>query len=221
MGYTTIEALRAAGITEAMLSDEDAPEKIDYWSSEVDRLTGQFFESREVDTMIDGSGGAMLLFRVPIISISAIYRNDSTVAEDPANYVVYNRRQPDDRKNPKIVLKNLPGGSFCATGGARRIFQEGVQNQRVVGTFGYTEEGGETPLPIARAVILLIANDLETLADPDREPAGVSQRIKREVTDGHSITYAGVSDAYTPTGIPEVDKIIRRFKAPIHMRMIK
>lgn len=208
MGYIEIAAVRAAGIDETELPDIRCQLLIDYYSDFFDRATGQWFESRPLDLLLDGDGTNLMLFEVPIISMTEIYINENPIALDSQYYAVYNRPYPDDRRNPKVLLKS------------GYLFLEGVQSQRFVGNFGFVEQGGSCPLAVQNAVLLLVIENRIVPGDEDAGAAGASYRVIKEVTDGHSITYGALPMVGgDSTGIPEVDRAIRNYKRARKMRM--
>lgn len=202
------------------------------WQQFIEKATGQFFESRSLDFKVDGPGTRILFLQVPIISISALYTNDDfDTAIDTDTYEAYNRTPydstEDDRLNPRIVLVSSSGTSIFQPSGSG-IFVKGRMNQRLVGDFGYLENG-DTPELIKRALLKLVVNTLAELGDPSSSPVDpLAQFIKEEKTDGHMIKYASLFETVTPkrldyldiVGDAEVNGILKLFRAPRVVDMI-
>lgn len=227
--YITVDDLRAEDITEAELSDDRAEVLITYWSQWIDLMTGQFFDARSDTIYLDGDGSRLLQLPVPIIECTSLYMNDDFVnVIDPSYYVVYNSRGPvqDDRKNPRIKLKMAGTSVFSSSSSG--LFEIGDRNQKIVGVFGFVEAGmleGEeeedpdtyiTPEPIKRAVKILVNTTKDNLGDDALDQLKVG-RLVEEVTDRHRATYSDLYDrlgAWNPTGITEVDLVIRQYRRP-------
>ena len=232
--YITVEDLRDEDISTSELSDDRAELLITYWSKWIDLMTGQFFDAREDTIYLDGDGSRLLQLPVPIIECDALYMNDNfTTAIDSSYYALYNSRGPvqDDRQNPRIKLKM--GGTSIFTASSSGLFEIGDRNQKVVGTFGFVESGmlhidGEepgdpgtdvyiTPDPVKKAVKILVNITKDYMSDDDIEQLKVG-RLVEEVTDRHRATYSDTYDrlsAWNPTGITEVDLVIRQYRRPL------
>ena len=233
MGYVTVAEARLEGITgDATTSVTDArlQAAIDEWSAFVDRACRQWFDSRSLTIYLDGTEGDTLWLPVPIITLTALYINgDFTNAADLTGYNVHNSRDiPDDRTNPRITVKRESDSDdffYRTVWGDTPRFVKGERNQKLVGTFGYTDAKAttpfwQTPYAIKRAVLKLISKSLMPLypAGPSASPL-VPGTVKSEKTDGHSIDYAVTSAAgfMSITGDAEVDAILRLFRAPLAM----
>jgi len=223
--YITVQSLRDEGITTTELSNDRALSLILGWQQWIDKATGQFFTPKELTLDFDGDGSRLLQLPVPIITCNALYINDDfTNALATSQYAVYNRRGPvqDDRKNPCIKLKSAASGSysiFTSNASNGGIFAIGDMNIRVQGIWGYTESDDSTPIPIKRALRILVLTSKELLSDDDLDQLKVG-RVIEEVTDRHRITYSDLYDrlhAWNPTGITEVDLALRMYRAPMHI----
>lgn len=228
--YITLQDVRDAGVTVTQADDATVLASIELWSQFMDRACGQWFEPRSLDILLDGTDSKLLWFQVPIISVSALYINELTTILDTQYYHVYNNLGAglrDDRRDPKIALKDEQSVEFFARTVASMSewkFLFGRKNQRIVGVFGYVESDFSTPLQIQRAVLKLVTRALSASdsLNPDPVPIGP---IVSEKTDGHSITYGGISwgkkvGLLGITGDPEVDQIIALYKAPKPMRIV-
>lgn len=222
MAYCTVEDIRDEGVTEDELTDERAGALIVGWSAWFERMTGNFFEEQELTLDFDGDGSRVLWLPVPIITCTALYINDDfTNARAATEYTVYNARGPvvDDRRNPRIKLKAAASANFFSSSAG--VFSIGDRNQRVVGTFGYTEADGSVPSPVKRAIIILIIATKELINDDSIDQLLVG-KITEEVTDRHRIKYADLYDRiqkWAPTGITEVDAALAAYRCPTRVEV--
>lgn len=202
MAYVNKCEVREAGITEDIASDLKIDMTIDIWCRFIDKYCNTWFDSRSVDFKIDGTGSNYLHLNIPIISLTSLYMNDSTIVTPSTDYVVYNSRNQmrDDRKNPKIVSKT-------------NVFSLGQQNQRLVGTFGYVDEDGSTPKAIRYAALKLVIEKIMNpiLLTPDFEMFSTSLNtqtggVSEEITDEHSKKYSNIRVEPRKQGISGVIK---------------
>jgi hypothetical protein len=235
VSYVTVQQVRDAGLTVAMIPDDaDVQAAIDLWQAFIERATRQWFEERPATLDVDGTDSDTIHFPVPVISVSAVYLNNSADALDTSYYRVYNNRTayPDDRKNPRLKLIGPDShrdifNQPLMFGSLR--FRKGRQNQRIIGTWGYTEEDGSVPLLIQRALIKLVIEKIGPIipgpAGPGVPPVVPTGLLVEERTDDHSRKWqaAGGSTKARPGGLlgitndPEVLRIIQLYKAPTAM----
>lgn len=228
MAYATVSDARAAGFP-VTISDPTIQAELDTWSQFIDKACRQWFEPRTLTIDLDGVDSRVLHLPVPVISLTSLYMNaDFTTVVPTTAYKLYTNCTAvrDDRRNPRIELASAgvdvwdysryaSGSRFCI----------GTQNQRLVGSFGFVEADGSTPLLIKRAVLKLAARKLAGGTDiwnqvQEGIPAG-GGLVQSETTDGHSISYAAFS--YKPTvrgsnnitNDAEVDGIITMYKGPL------
>ena len=218
--YICVQDLREEGFNDVKLSDLRALALIQMYEDFVDKTTGQWFNPREATFQFDGAGGNLLQFPVPIIRVDGLYVNESPTPLPVNQYVVYNRKNPDDRQNPRIKLKNpvlqtlegfyqMVGGSMAA-----QIFKRGQLNQTVEGLFGYTEQDGTAPLLIKYAVRKLIAFNYEKLGTG--ESIMIAGPVISETTDRHNIKYSEkMLQANTLTSDPDLDRILIKYRRPL------
>lgn len=231
-GYITVQDVRDEGVTAAIADDDKVLAYISCWQEMIDRACRQWFLPRTLTLNFDGNDSNTLFFGVPIISIEYIKLNDSTAELDPLYYRVYSGRSyPDDRRNPRIRLKERSDfrDIYDAPTYYNRKFYKGAQNQEVKGVFGFVEDDGTTPCMIKRALTKLV---IEKLTNPIfHDPtAGAAPPVSptlgpllEEWTDGHKLKYgyAGGETAARKPGMsgitqdPEILDIIRMYRAPL------
>jgi hypothetical protein len=230
--YISLGDVRAEGLTDPPYSDNDINTAIVMWQQALERACRQWFYSRELDLYFDGNNSDMIHFGVPIIDVTSLQINGSTTDLDTTLYKVYNSRTyPDDRRNPRIKLVHstqLEDIYVAFEPRGELKFRKGYKNQRVQGTFGFTESDGTTPQLISRALLKLVIEKLTRpiytapgTAPPTPSSVTVAGVVMEEKTDGHSIKYATGSTANRRVGLsgltsdPEILDIIRMYRAPI------
>jgi hypothetical protein len=240
MSYITVADIRAAGLSSVSVDDATVTAAIALWQNIIEDYCGQWFESRAGDFTLDGTDSDTLHLDFPIITVTALYANNNDVAVDPSYYRVYNgcQRPNDDRRNPRIKFVSPDDGYssiYTAPDGWCR-FRKGRQNQRIVGTFGFTEYDGSTPLPIKRALTKLTIQKLATpiytdinnpspsapMALPPLTNSGV---VTDEWTDWHRLKFQDINatlpkraDGMTDViADPEVRGILKLYRRPLSM----
>jgi hypothetical protein len=188
--------------------------------SYIDLRTGQWFESREFTSespmKLDGSGTSTLHIGVPIINITGITIAGEAIDLD--SVVIYNRRWPDDRDDPKIVFQRVT--SFCR----QSRWTKGHQNISITGSFGYMDWNANgirfTPEPIKQVAIKLVKHELPQIltvvGDDERRMA----RVISEETDMHSYKLAEVAISGGATGDPEIDDVLALYPAPAYYKVL-
>lgn len=213
MAYATVQDIRDAGVTVDDADDIEVQALLDLCSILLDQACKQWFEPRVLDAVFDGTDSTLLQLPVPIIELTSLQINDETTDLDPARYRAYTSRAlPDDRRNPRIKLIN------CG------LFNHGVQNQAVSGTFGFVEPDDSTPLPIHRATIKLVLERIGTPSFGESSSGGSSTGpigpITEEQTDGHKLKYQAAKLGDRKAGLqgissdPEVQDTIRLYRGP-------
>ena len=189
MSYCTIEDLREEGFNEENYNDDELTTLINLSCNFIERVTGQFFEPREITLKLDGRGGRVLPLPFILIESSNIIADN----EEITDYINY-----QDFKYPKLVrLKKWP---------------QGFQNIEISGTFGYSE----TPEDIKRAAMKIAMYHFPALNDSEaQEEKNLRGLLVSENTDGHSYSLSGsaVADLYknSITGDTEIDDTLRRY----------
>ena len=189
MSYCTIEDLREEGFNEENYNDDELTTLINLSCNFIERVTGQFFEPREITLKLDGRGGRVLPLPFILIEPSNITADN----EEITDYINY-----QDFKYPKLVrVKKWP---------------KGFQNIEISGTFGYSE----TPEDIKRAAMKIAMYHFPALNDSEaQEEKNLRGLLVSENTDGHSYSLSGsaVADLYknSITGDTEIDDTLRRY----------
>jgi len=187
--YVTVQQLRDEGITAAIAADSRVLDAIRTWQEILNRACRQWFESRSLTLLVDGSDSDTLFFGIPIISIEHLKLNGATTALDTDLYKVYSSRScPDDRRNPRIKLigDELRGIYTAPLGRGRLKFLLGRQNQEIKGAFGYIEDD----VPARGAIQFVTKANLV-----DGETFVLNDGVNPAVT-----FYFDVTDSYTPPG---------------------
>lgn len=216
--YIVLQDVRDEGIPVDELSDDRAEFLIEGWSRFIDRMTGNYFYENEAELLLDGNGTRVMHLPTPIVELTALYINDDFVnAVSTSDYTVYNREFPDDRKNPRVKMKNQEGSIFSSS--SSRIFEVGDQNQKFVGKFGFLEPDGSVPFLIQRAVLVLVLATGELKSDSEIDQMKIGLKTE-EVTDRHRVRFADLwkdLSAWSPTGFREVDEAIRLYRRPAYV----
>jgi hypothetical protein len=196
----------------------------------IDRLTGNIFEPRFIDTRYNTTNAGALPFYHPIIGISKVDfvaggPAESLLSIDLDDLLIYNRHiasgllEPDDRQNPRIefATSHMPGEpSFQGQ------FLYGRQSVAIAGVFGYTEfDGG----PIGRRPLLLerAANILSgrLLSDPFGVDVFMSSpgRVRSARTRDQAVTYGGASEGAVGalTGDRIIDDLLLPMRRPSYL----
>lgn len=132
--YSSLQWFRDHGFSQGDFSDTIVIEAIREASLFIENFTGMWYESRTKTLRLDGNGFPLLHLQIPILEITGIsivsqVAGSSTdyISETIAKYIViYNRRNPDDRGNPKLHNHNAN-------------WTKGRQNIHLTGRFGYTD----------------------------------------------------------------------------------
>ncbi len=158
----------------------------------IESITGNFFREVTDTFTFDGNNSYVLMLPNPILEVTSLKINNSTVALDADYYRVWNGRQKptDDRKNPRIELRNTSATSSIYTLGiSDQIFYKGM-DQVIAGTFGYLESDESVPQVVNEAAIILVMTMAETLYPKFYGRLGqVVGPIVRERTDDHELEW--------------------------------
>ena len=194
--YITVDDIRAEGISPETYSDERVQQSINYASIYIDKMTGQWFESREKQYKIDGKYQSIHFFYVPIISISSITIDGDILSPD--DYTPYD--SINDRGNPKIKFDSrIPKGNL---------------NVEIQGNFGYLDEDGNTPVQIKYACKKLTYGNLAFIGSESKKESDFQMRLVKEKTDGHSYELANMIESGSLTGDAEIDNILVIHRRP-------
>jgi hypothetical protein len=236
--YCTLQDIRDEGFEDPPYTDSRITTQITLASAAIEAATGQWFEARNMTLSLDGDGTRRLEFEIPIISVTTVTLDDEELELD--DLVIYNRhitsglKRPDDRRNPKIEWNlnqaGLPGQRVVPVPHA--FFTLGQQNVVVEGVFGFTEydgtSTGRTPTMLRHLCKLVTIRELEYLSDPEaRNEWRNSGRVSKHKTRDQEISMT--AQAQSPvsilangllTGDPEIDGLIKYFRAPSRMKAV-
>jgi hypothetical protein len=206
--YATVADLRAEGVTESQASDERLQILINEASRVIDRITGWFFEPREVTYLLDGRGTPSVEPPVPPIRMDALLVESSPFSTDPEDLLIVGAPVQPGFDAPRLSLRHS------------RVFPKGLANIQARGLWGYTEDDGtpegRTPLEIRRACMLLVLHRLPLLGDTEAvDDARNRWRIIEERTRDQSYKLDRLGTTATLTGDPEVDEILLRYRRPM------
>ena len=237
-GYAQIADARAEGVP-VTYSDQRIREALESASRTLERYTRRFFEPRYIKAQHDIRGlGVLVQTEQPIIALEDVQLVDTyggfdglfNEIIDADGIRVYNRHlrglvRPDDRQDPRIEVVQ---GDDHYGWGPRRL-GGGKQNCIMTGWWGYTDPDtgpyGITPRDISQATMMLaFSQNTQTLWSNFGSGAVVSGPIQREKTRDQEVEYAtaaqsngNVLTTSRITGVPEVDIIIARYRAPISL----
>lgn len=190
MSYCELADVRAEGVDSTSAEDARVTFLIDLSTKYIDRVTGQFFESRRRTYTLDGPGVDTLFFRVPVVELVRVVIDDTTAA-DLAAFVA------DDRR---LIRRGA-------------VFPRGRANVVVEADFGCLEDG-ETPALIKRVCILLVIRNAPQAATEEAVDARRQGMIVEEKIRDYSYKLADIAQNGGPTGDPEIDAILEMYGAP-------
>ncbi len=199
--YATVADLRDEGITG---SDERLESLLTEACSFIDSATGWFFEPRPMRIQMDGRGTRTIEPPVPSIRIDNITVNGSSVnVEDVA----------------AIGAPVGPGFVAPSIRLIQGVFPRGICNVSIGGIWGYTESDGTpkgtTPLAIRRAALVLAVRLMSNLSeDAATQDVRRAWRIIEERTRDQSVRYSELNQGTGPTGDPEIDAVLIRYRRP-------
>ncbi len=204
--YASVANLRAEGVTSEMASDDRIVLALTEASAVIDRVTGWFFEPREMTLHMDGRGTLVVEPPVPAIQLDRLIVCGGEV--DAEEYEVEGAPVAPWFVAPSIRLKH------------GRVFPRVAGGVVAAGLWGYTEPdwtpAGRTPLAIRRAAMILALQLLPKLGEGDGGME-VRQRcrIVEESTRDQSYRLAPLDTKVVPlTGDVEVDRLLARYRRP-------
>jgi hypothetical protein len=224
--YTTIEEMRARGVTTTLADDATLLASIELNSRMIDHYTGQWFYAREMELRLDGRGTTTMHLDAPIVEITSVAvdywaDNDEPTEIALTDLEIYDRHvrlgqlKPDDRQCPKIVLRLTTDTAHRVVPGWGGVFPKGKQNVLIIGSFGYVEPDRSTPLLIREVCRRMVKKDLLAMAAGGS--GGASGPVKREKTREQEIEYADANKSALQgvyTGDPAIDMILVRYRRP-------
>jgi hypothetical protein len=204
--YASVADLRAEGVTPEMATNERLAGALDEASAIIDRLTGWFFEPRQMMIRMNGRGTRAIEPPVPPIRIDVLrVANYDVLAEE---YEIEGAPVPPWFVAPSLRLRS------------GREFPHREGSIVAIGLWGYTEpdgtEFGRTPLAIRRAAMILALQLLPKLGEGD---GGMELRqrwrIVEESTRDQSYRLAPLETKVVPlTGDVDVDRLLVPYRRP-------
>ena len=217
--YASVADMRDEGVTPAMASDERLSALLSEASTFVDRVTGWFFEPRNMVVRMDGRGTSSVEPLYPPIRVDSLEVSGVPTSLLPDDLVIVGAPVAVGFDAPRFTL--VQKWAYPENGCAipfRRIFPKGEGNLVAAGVWGYTEPDGtalgRTPSAIRRAVMLIVLRNLALLGT--RDTAAKSQwRILEERTRDQSYRLGALPTiGVIFTGDPEIDLILARYRRP-------
>ena len=216
MPYATLQQVRDEGLTVSEASDSRVNALIAEATDTIDRITGQFFETRQITLEVYGRKSKWLwlpVFAQNVTEVRFLDRsNGQTTIVNTTAYHVFERFFPDDRYNPRLELlvdELIPPVQLSrwANGAAYEVDAD----------WGWVESDGTTPDQITRACILLVVMWAGQLADPDVELSRRAADLEEIQVQGRREKYGGPTSIGTLTGSVEVDRILTAYRRPIEV----
>jgi len=205
--YASLADARAEGITVSQASDDRLRLLIDEASRSIDRMTGWFFDPRQLDMWLDGRGTPTVELPVHPIRLDRLIVVGTEWSTQSDQLVVVGGPVQATVPMPRLTLRH------------GLTFPRGHANILATGLWGLTEDDGSptgrTPLDIRRACLLLVMAHLPPLGDLDASADARNRwRIVEERTRDQSYKLSPAPNGKNLTGDPEVDEILARYLRP-------
>lgn len=212
--YASLGDLRSEGVTLVMASDQRLASLLIEASDYIDRLTGWFFEPRQMVLHLDGRGTPSIEPPVPPIRLENLSVSGSLASLLSEDLLVVGSPVLAGFDAPRLTLLQRWAHPHNS-----RVFPKGHGNIVASGFWGYTEADGtfmgRTPLAIRRATMLLVLRNLSPLGDGDSSTKS-QWRILEERTRDQSYRLAPLaSNGIILTGDPEIDLLLARYRKPV------
>ncbi len=229
--YCSLTDLRDEGVPDPP-DDTRLTKLIKRASLYVDMFTQRWFEPRDMDFLLDGTGVRSIHLDQPIIEVTTLEIEESNL--DLLSINVYNRHisqgllEPDDRENPRLEIEQPESDDFIFKFGLTR-FPRGQQNVRVVGKFGYTDPDGtavgKTPDLICEATKLLTLREIPKKFSDADDAEDMNKFIVEHKTRDQTIKFAkpselGAAGATPFTGDRRIDLILMKYHLPSRIRSV-
>ncbi len=189
--YATYEECQAEGLPSSV-NEVRTKILLDRANELIESITGNYFRAVTGTFTFDGNNSYILPMPLPIISVTSLKINNDTTALDTGLYRTWSGRQKpqDDRKNPKIELRNTSvSATLYSTGTTVSKFYKGM-DQVVVGSFGYLESDDTVPRVVNEVTIGLVLIIAETLYPKYYGRMGtINGPVVRERTDDHELEW--------------------------------
>lgn len=187
--------------------------------------TGRFFVKLTGTVKLHGNGEPRLDLPHPVISsdqggtgISSITFDTDDTAQDADLFTVNegaDHGPADPRRYPFVEF--TPASSTTSVspeGYGSGLFPYGVQNIALVGTWGYVEADGSTPVLVRKAVAALTIRELAALDDCDDQEDLRRGALTSRSTAGRSSSLHENAVGRGVTTNREIDLAIRRYRRP-------
>ena len=206
--YASVADARAEGVTEAQASDARLVALLEEATLLIDRVTGWFFEPRDLTLRLDGRGTPTIEPPAPPIHLDRLELEGSELSLEWDDLVVVGAPVPPRFEGPRLTLRH------------GRRFSRGEGNVVVEGRFGYTEPDGtsegRTPPAIRRACLLLVLRNLTQLTDDGAVEARSAWRIIEERTRDQAVKFGPAQQSVaTLTGDPDIDALLAPYCRPM------
>lgn len=195
-------------MTEAQASDARLLALLEEATLLIDRVTGWFFEPRDLTLRLDGRGTPSLEPPVPPIRLERLELNGGELSLDWNDLIIVGAPVPPRFDGPRLTLRH------------GRRFTRGQGNVVVGGRFGYTEPDGtaegRTPPAIRRACLLLVLRNQALLTDQASAEARSAWRLLEEQTRDQRYRLGPAREGGAIlTGDPDIDVLLVPYRRPL------
>lgn len=187
--------------------------------------TGRFFAKIDGSLVLHGNGEPRLPLPHPVVSsdqsgngITSITFEGDDAAQDSDLYTVNEGAcdGPDDpRLNPFVEF--VPASSTVSVSPesyGSGLFPYGVRNVTIVGSWGYLDQDGRTPILVRKAVAAMTIRELAALDDCDDQEDLRRGAVTSELVAGRTTSVHENAVGRGLTTDREIDLVIRRFRRP-------
>jgi hypothetical protein len=202
---TLAEYCQGLPLTTSDVDDTKLTATIARVSLDFDDLTKDHFESASLTFDLSGDGSSMLTLPQRCTAVTTVKTLDFNGVLTTQAATVYrlvsslnaagSARTAEDAED---YLQVIPGQYLTLVGWSGYGWPRGPKAVQVAGTFGWTV----TPAKVKRAVALMVYDQVKPMAP---------QLRKATQWSGPDITYTNDPTIPGPTGMPDVDRIIRDF----------
>lgn len=158
---------------------------------------GCWWYPRTLTKYFDGTGCPYLWLDIPLYSITSVTVDDAAVTEYDKSAKTgdfINKAKGDSlptsarhQWNPHLVLVPASYTDYSQYS----IWPQGLENVKIVGSWGWTDEDGDPPEMILKALCRMVDLLLDPPSDDDAVERMASGAIKSESVKGRSISFGG------------------------------